>query len=313
MIFFTPDVAALCLVIGCVADFLFSDPRSVPNPVRFFGAVISRAELFLNRGVAKTVKGAVFALSLVAAVFLIFTQFQNAAAAAGIFANVFFTSLLVFLGLAGTSLIRECGAVFSAVEKGDIRLARKRLSTIVGRDTEGLCAERIKTATLETMSENLSDGVVAPIFFYFLGGVPMMMAYKAVNTLDSMIGYKNKRYRRFGMMAAKMDDVANFIPARLTAFLMAVCSFSFRSFVFISKFGRNHSSPNAGFPQAALAGILDCRFGGPASYAGEVVRKPFIGERRREITAQDFKTARKINNAVMVVAVAAASVLKIVF
>ncbi|QMU55634.1 MAG: cobalamin biosynthesis protein CobD [Candidatus Mycalebacterium zealandia] len=313
MSFFSSDTAALCLIIGCVADFLFSDPRRIPNPVRLFGAVISRAELFLNRGIAKTVKGAFLALFLVAGVFLIFTQFENAAESAGIFAYVSFTSLFVFFGLAGTSLIRECGAVFSAVEKGDVRLARKRLSNIVGRDTEELCATRIKTAALETMSENLSDGVVAPIFFYFLGGVPAMMAYKAVNTLDSMIGYKNKRYRRFGMVAAKMDDAANFIPARLTAFLMAVCAFSFRSFVFITKFGRNHSSPNAGFPQAALAGILDCRFGGSASYGGEMVEKPFIGERTREITAQDFKTARKVNNAVMVVAVLAVSVLKTVF
>ncbi len=313
---FTSDSAqlvSLCLIIGCVADFLFSDPRIPPNPVRFFGAVISRAEKFLNRGGARAAKGGIFAVAFATGVFWFFTQFQNAALSAGVFAYIVFASLFVFFGLAGSGLIAECAAVFSAVEKGDISLSRLRLSMIVGRDTDTLCAARIKTATLETMSENLSDGVVAPIFFYLLGGVPAMMAYKAVNTLDSMIGHKNSRYGEFGKVAARIDDAANFIPARLTAFAMALCALSRRSFVFLFRFGRSHPSPNAGFPQAALAGILDCRFGGVSSYGGQTVRKPFIGENPREITPRDFAAARRINNVIMVVSVVAASLLKAVF
>ncbi len=305
-------LAALCLIIACVADFLFADPRLPPNPVRFFGVFISAGEKFLNRGAALYLKGAILAVVTIAGVFLIFVYFRDAAVSAGPVAYVFFASLFVFFGLAGTGLTSESGAVFSAVESGDIPLARLRLSRIVGRDTVQLCPERIKTAALETMSENLSDGVVAPIFYFLLGGVPAMMAYKAVNTLDSMIGYKNTRYRKFGMAAAKIDDVANFIPARITAFFMAVCAFSIRSFVFIFEFGANHPSPNAGLMQAALAGILDCRFGGTASYGGKESRKPFIGRNPRVLTQADYKTAKAVNDAVMVVSVALAVSVKTV-
>ncbi len=307
------SISSISLIIGCAADFIFADPPRLPNPVRLYGAIISRGDTFLNSGNRRLIKGAFLAVALVTGVFCFFFLLDGVAASAGDLFYVVFSSLFIFFGLSGAGLIRECGAIFPELESGDILSARRRLSRLVGRDTGDLSAARIKAAVLETMSENLSDGVVAPVFFYMLGGIPAMMAYKAVNTLDSMIGYKNSRYRKFGMAAAKIDDAANFIPARLTAFVMAGCAFSRRAFVFILKFGSQHPSPNAGFPQAALAGILDRRFGGPASYGGKTVEKPFIGENPEEITADDFETAKKINNTVMVVSVTVAAVSGFVF
>lgn len=295
------------LIVGWVADLIFADPARIPHPVRIFGAVISRGETLLNRGGGRFAKGALFASAFVAGVFLVFLKLENAALEAGTLFHTVFASLFVFFGLAGKGLIRECGAVFAELENGNISAARRGLSRIVGRDTEDLDAARIKTATLETMSENLSDGVVAPIFFYALGGVPAMMAYKAVNTLDSMVGYKNSRYRDFGRLPARLDDAANFIPARITSLLMAGCAFSRRGFVFIFRFAHLHPSPNAGWPQAALAGALDCRLGGPASYGGEVVQKPFIGENSRDISRGDYETAKRINHIVAAAAVALAA------
>jgi adenosylcobinamide-phosphate synthase len=148
------------------------------------------------------------------------------------------------------------------------------------------------------MSENLSDGVVAPLFWYTIGGIPLMFAYKMVNTLDSMIGYKSERYRLFGRFAARLDDIANYVPARLTALLMAIGSFSFRGWQFAVRYGRQHSSPNAGWPEATLVGILDCRFGGPNQYQGQWVNKPYIGMNNREITNSDFVKTKAVNHRV---------------
>lgn len=313
MDFLPPDaVYVACLLAGLAADFAFGDPRWLPHPVRLFGSVILRADRLLNNGRFITVKGAVFSVSFTVCVFAGFSLLESAALSAGAVFHAVFCVLFVFFGLAGKSLTTGCGAVFSAIEGGDAALARRRLSRLVGRDTANLGPRRIKTAALETMSENLSDGVVAPVFFYMLGGVPAMMAYKAVNTLDSMIGYKTARHLRFGMTAARMDDLANLIPARLTAALMIVCAPRLdgmrRAFEFVKKFGRAHPSPNAGFPQAALAGMLDCRFGGAAFYGGRAAVKPFIGLCDREPGAADFKTARAVNNTVAVTVVAIAAV-----
>jgi adenosylcobinamide-phosphate synthase len=167
--------------------------------------------------------------------------------------------------------------------------------------------QEVRTAALETLAENLSDGVVAPLFWYMLLGVPGMMAYKMVNTLDSMIGYQNERYREFGRFAAKTDDVANYIPARLTAFLMLLGTGRLGLLKFVRKYGPCHASPNSGYPEAALAGILDCRFGGPHKYFGEEFYKPYIGENARLLTTEDMERAVSVNvnaTALMVVIVA---------
>ena len=184
--------------------------------------------------------------------------------------------------------------VFEAVDRS-LDEGRKQVARIVGRDTSALSAQEVRTAALESLAENLSDGVIAPLFWYAVLGVPGMMAYKMVNTLDSMIGYRNERYRQFGCIAARIDDVANYIPARLTALLMILVSGRFSLLRFVGKYGSRHASPNSGYPEAALAGILNCRFGGPHYYFGEEVWKPFIGNNERALTTEDMKKAVCVN------------------
>jgi len=197
-------------------------------------------------------------------------------------------SIGVFYGLANRSLIWEAYKVISALKKNGLEAGREQLSYIVGRETRTLNEQQIRTAVLETLAENLSDGVIAPLLFYALGGVPFMLAYKMANTLDSMIGYKSEKYLYFGWFAARFDDAINFIPARITALLMVSLSFSWRGLAYIFRYGHQHSSPNAGYPEAALAGILNCRFGGPNVYHGTLVEKPYIGNNGRIITNRDF-------------------------
>jgi adenosylcobinamide-phosphate synthase len=206
-----------------------------------------------------------------------------------------FDAIVVFYCLAGTTLIREVRNVFLALDRS-LDEGRAQVARIVGRDTSDLSAQEVRTAALETLAENLSDGVIAPLFWLAVLGTPGMLAYKMVNTLDSMIGYHTERYLQFGCWAAHIDDVANYIPARLTALLMIIFTSSpFHHFTFIRKYGRNHASPNSGYPEAALAGILNCRFGGPHKYFGEVFDKPYIGENDRELTTADMKTAIRVN------------------
>ena len=198
--------------------------------------------------------------------------------------------------------------VFEALDRS-LEEGRRQVARIVGRDTKELSAQEVRTAALETLAENLSDGVVAPLFWFALLGVPGMMAYKMVNTLDSMIGYKTERYKDFGCWAARIDDIANYIPARLTALLMILprlVSFHphgigrfltsrFSLLTFVRTNGRNHASPNSGYPEAALAAILNCRFGGPHYYFGELFDKPFIGENNRLLNTEDMKKALRVN------------------
>ena len=182
-------------------------------------------------------------------------------------------AVLVFYCLAGTSLIKEVREVFRACDRS-LEEGRRQVARIVGRDTSRLSEQEVRTAALETLAENMSDGVIAPLFWYTLLGVPGMLTYKMINTLDSMIGYRNERYHLFGRFAAIIDDFANFIPARLTAILMILVSGRWSLFPFVVKYGSKHLSPNSGYPEAALAGILNCRFGGPHNYFGDMVDKP---------------------------------------
>ncbi|MDE7025689.1 MAG: cobalamin biosynthesis protein, partial [Paramuribaculum sp.] len=164
-------------------------------------------------------------------------------------------------------------------------------------------ANEVRTAALETLAENLRDGVIAPLFWYMLLGVPGMLAYKMVNTLDSMVGYKSERYLLFGRWAAKIDDVANYVPARITALLMLLGTGRLDLIGFVAKYGREHASPNSGFPEAALAGILNCRFGGTHSYFGKDVYKPYIGNNQRDLTTRDMMKSLRVNRVAELLAV----------
>lgn len=219
-----------------------------------------------------------------------------------------FDVIAIFCCLAGTTLIREVREVFHAVDRS-LDEGRKQVARIVGRDTSELSAQEVRTAALETLAENLSDGVIAPLFWLAIGGVPAMMAYKMVNTLDSMIGYRTERYKDFGCWAARIDDVANYIPARITALLMVIAAGKPQLLGFVWCNGRNHASPNSGYPEAALAGILECRFGGPHYYFGELFDKPYIGENAREFTTADMQKAVCINRTSEVLAIAIITVI----
>ncbi|MBR4213185.1 MAG: cobalamin biosynthesis protein CobD [Bacteroidales bacterium] len=276
------------LLAGWLLDFILGDPSRLPHPVVGFGKLIAAGEKRWNRGRARGLKGALMTLLLVTSVFGVTWILCDASGSLSPWLRMAVEAILIFYCLAGTTLVREVRAVFKAVDRS-LEEGRAQVARIVGRDTANLSAQEVRTAALETLAENLNDGVVAPLFWYALGGVPGMVAYKMVNTLDSMIGYRNERYRRFGCFAARLDDVAGWIPARLTAFLMLLVSGRLHKTGLVYRRGRGHLSPNSGHPEAALATILDCRFGGPHDYFGEEVYKPYIGDNDRPLTRKDLR------------------------
>lgn len=284
----------LPLLIGWTADKLFGDPRWLPHPVVAMGKIIAWGEKQLNKGNKRMMKGALFSIILILSSFLIVFFIIKGLNYLSPYLSILFSSVVVFFCLAGKTLIDEVRNVFVAVDSS-VEEGRKQVARIVGRDTSALSPQQIRTASLETLSENLSDGVIAPLFWFILLGVPGMFAYKMVNTLDSMIGYKSDRYKQFGCWAARIDDVANYIPARLTSLLMIVVSGKISLLSFVRKFGSQHASPNSGYPEAALAGILNCRFGGSNVYFGQRVEKPYIGYNEKELTYTDLKIAVRVN------------------
>ena len=287
-------ILILPLLLGWGADLLFGDPATLPHPIVWFGKLISFCEHHLNHGTYRKLKGALMGIGLVLLVYVVTYCLIRLCGSVHISLKTALEAILIFYCLAGTTLIREVREVFRAVDRS-LEEGRVQVGRIVGRDTSELSAQEIRTAALETLAENLSDGVIAPLFWYALLGVPGMMAYKMVNTLDSMVGYHSERYLLFGCIPARIDDVANYIPARLTAFLMILVVGRLDLWKFVWKYGPQHASPNSGYPESALAGILDCRFGGPHYYFGELFDKPYIGTNPRELTTADMKVALKVN------------------
>ena len=285
----------LPLAMGWLLDLVWGDPAKLPHPIVWFGRMISWGEHRLNQGSHRQLKGALMAVGFILFVFgFVFGLRWLLWMLAVPYPLLVFDAIIIFYCLAGTTLIREVRAVFLALDSS-LEEGRTQVARIVGRDTSELSAQEVRTAALETLAENLSDGVIAPLFWLMLLGTPGMLAYKMVNTLDSMIGYRTERYKAFGCWAAHIDDVANWIPARLTALLMILVSGKLKLFGFVWRNGRKHASPNSGYPEAALAGILDCMFGGPHYYFGELFDKPYIGENDRELTTADMKTAIRVN------------------
>ena len=282
----------IALLIGWILDVVFGDPVRLPHPVVWFGRMIAFGEKRLNSGGHRKLKGGLMAVALIALVFGISWLVRWWLMGLNSWIVLVLDAIIVFYCLAGTTLIKEVRDVFLALDRS-LEAGRAQVARIVGRDTSELSAQEVRKAALETLAENLSDGVIAPLFWLAVLGTPGMLAYKMVNTLDSMIGYHTERYLQFGCWAAHIDDVANFIPARLTAAVMVVGSTHHLRFVLRN--GKNHASPNSGYPEAALASILNCRFGGPHKYFGEVFDKPYIGENDRELTTADMKTAIRVN------------------
>ncbi len=281
-----------------IIDIIVGDPHWFPHPVAIIGKFISFLERKIRHSssVAKRKGGIILWLAIVIPVFF----FTWGIVEVCLFINPLFgaiiTVLLASLTLATRSLYNESKIVLNALNRGDIEEARKNLSMIVGRDTKDLNEEEILRAVIETVSENLSDSIIAPMFYLALGGLPLAMAYKAVNTLDSMVGYKNDRYGDIGWFSAKMDDMFNWIPARFTGLIIVAASFVLRynwrdSWKIMRKDGQNHSSPNSGTPEAATAGALNIQLGGKIQYFGKIFHKPAIGDRIKEIDRDDVKKA----------------------
>jgi adenosylcobinamide-phosphate synthase len=290
-------------------DFLLGDPRWLPHPVRIIGTATSRMEALLRVHLrtpwAERLGGVILVALIVLPVFcitfilnmIVYRSFQSSFSSLAAFLGAVILIYLTFTTIAARELITAGGRVIRSIKANDIAGARTHLSMIVGRDTENLSEKEILKATIETLSENLSDGIVAPVFYLVLGGLPLAMAYKAINTLDSMVGYKNERYRNFGWAAARLDDIANYVPARITGLIVVLSSALFslslqtalNSFRTMLRDGRNHSSPNSGIPEAAMAGALGVRLGGPSTYGGVLNEKPFIGtdEGSSYLTAAD--------------------------
>ena len=296
------------LLIGFTLDQLFGDPEKLPHPIVGFGHLISFGEKRLNKGKFLFAKGALMTIFLTLSIYFVSYLFINITTNYNNISNLLLTAFIVFYCLSARTLRREVRMVFEALEQST-DAGRKQLSRIVGRDTATLEPQYIRSAALETLAENLSDGVIAPLFWFALLGAPGMLTYKMINTLDSMIGYKNDRYFYFGKFAARLDDVANYVPARITAFIMLLSANKLSKTDFVFKNGNKHSSPNSGYPEAALAAILNCRFGGPNSYFGTIVDKPFIGSNNRLLVLDDMQSAVKINRYCEVIMVQLISIL----
>ena len=280
------------LLCGVALDLAIGDPRWLPHPVRAFGWLVVQLERFWRAvGLPLTVAGACFCLTAVAI-------------AAGVtLATLFYlprpwiSIYWIFALLAIRDLDFEAALVIRELRRGDLPSARRLLARIVGRDTAALEEAEVLRATIETLAENLSDAVVAPLLYLGLGGPAAMAAYKAINTLDSMVGYRNERYRDFGWASARLDDVVNFVPARLTAVLVWTCAALLRydprrSVAVTLRDAASQPSPNSGYPEAAVAGALGVRLGGLNYYQGIASRKPYLGDGERPLDFDAYARAR---------------------
>ena len=286
------------ILLGFILDTIIGDPYKLPHPIRWIGSFISILEK-LCRKIARNntmlmILGAILAIVVISVsggitlLVLKLSSFNK-------YAYTTVSAIICYYMLAGKSLKTESMKVYKAFENNDTEGARKAVSMIVGRDTQSLTKEGIIKAAVETVAENTSDGVTAPLMFLMLGGAPLGFLYKAVNTMDSMVGYKNDRYLNYGRTAAKLDDVVNYIPARISAALMIAAAylpgkqFSGKDALRIFKRDRyNHASPNSAQTEAACAGALNLRLAGDASYFGKIVKKPYIGDDIRPVEAEDI-------------------------
>lgn len=292
----------LSIYTGYVLDLIIGDPYSFPHPVRYIGKLISIVEKQIRKITSsdKGLKIAGFFLwfIVVGATFGITTlvlqlfKFNK-------LAYFIVNTILIYTTLATKCLKDESVKIYKVLKTGDLEKSRIQLSYIVGRDTTNLNEKEIVRATVETVAENTVDGIIAPLFYGFIGGAPLAMAYKAVNTLDSTVGYKNDKYYYLGFASAKIDDIANYIPARLGVILLPLGSlftgFNFKDALKIGiRDRKNHKSPNCAFSEGAVAGALGIQLGGTNVYFGKEVYKPTIGDKTREIEIEDIVRTNKI-------------------
>ena len=295
----------ISILIGAGLDCLIGDPQWMPHPVRLMGALISALDKLWNREedspLVLRIKGFVLAAFVVSAALRITWGLLRVLYGWGPAAGVAAESILCCYALAARNLRDSSMEVFEALTAADGSLskARRAVSMIVGRDTENLDREGVIRAAVETVAENTADGVIAPLFFLALGGAVGGMAYKAINTMDSMLGYRNERYQYFGTAAARLDDAAGFIPARLSGLLLVAAAGltgmdAANAWRIFCRDRYAHKSPNSAQSESAVAGALGVQLAGDAVYGGQVVHKPFIGDPLREIEAEDIRRANKL-------------------
>ena len=292
----------LSIYIGYITDLIVGDPYSFPHPVRYIGKLIRYVEKKVRK-VAKTDKdlkigGFVLWFFTVIPTYLI-TYLIIKLSCFNPYVFVFVNAFIIYTTLATKCLKDEAVKIYRVLKTGDLEQSRIQLSYIVGRDTEHLSEAEIIRATVETVAENTVDGIIAPMFFAFIGGAPLAMAYKAVNTLDSTVGYKNEKYLHIGFASAKIDDIANYIPARISVLLMSIGSlvlgYNYKNAANIAiRDRKNHKSPNCAFSEGAVAGALGIQLGGTNIYFGQEVYKPTIGDKDREIESDDIVKTNRI-------------------
>lgn len=293
-------VSILALALGFGLDLLFGDPHGFPHPVRAIGWMIEKGEsLCREKFSSPRLAGGVLVAAVCAVCYVVPLILLFIASLMHPMVQLVVESVMIYQLLAARSLWQESMAVFHCLARGDLPAARNALSMIVGRDTQHLQEDGIARAAVETVAENTSDGVVAPLFFIALGGAPLGFLYKGVNTLDSMIGYKNEKYIEFGKVAARLDDVLNWVPARVGARLMLLGAFLLeldgRNAIRIYlRDRRNHTSPNSAHTEAACAGALHIQLGGPSYYFGKLVEKPTIGDDDRPVEKEDIQRANQL-------------------
>lgn len=292
------------ITLGFILDLILGDPAKIPHPIRFIGALIAKGEVFCRRICRKDKEGEIAAGLILVIIVLICTYavpwaILTLAGAINHWLAIAIETFFCFQIFATRSLANEGIRIFNYLKVGDIENARKYVGYIVGRDTENLDEAELTRATIETIAENTSDGVIAPMICMFIGGAPLAFLYKGINTMDSMIGYKNDKYINFGRDAAILDDIVNFIPAILTGLgMVAVSGFiglnRANAWKIYNRDKRNHTSPNSGKPESACAGALGIMLGGDNYYFGKIVHKPTIGDKLMPTTAKHILEANKL-------------------
>jgi len=278
-------------------DFLLGDPLWLPHPVRWMGKGIEKLEPRFREKIRNTkLAGICFVLMLIVTTWILCALTLIVARTIHPSLGTLFEIIIIYYSISTFSLKKAAMDVYQALTEHGLDSAKQKLAHIVGRDVEPLDREGVLRATIETVAENLVDGVISPLFWAGVGGAPLAMAFKMINTLDSMVGYKSDEYIDFGMASAKTDDFANLIPARLSVPIVALSAYLLkkpwkRVLQTGITDGRNHSSPNAGYPEAAFAGALGVRLGGPSLYEGFLVEKPYIGETFDQPEDDDLKSA----------------------
>ncbi len=292
------EIQWFIILAAFILDFILGDPKILPHPIIYMGKAIDFFESRFRKHFKNLlISGFFFAAFLILSTWLMaFITIKLTINIHPVLGNII-QAILLFFCFSSTSLEKAAIRVFSALEENDIKKAREKVSMIVGRQTQTLDQNAITRASVETVAENFVDGFLSPLFFAMIGGVPLALAYKMVNTLDSMVGYKNDTYLLFGRASARIDDVANFIPARLSVLIISLGTFLFsfkRGFLSLKtgfSQGSFHKSPNAGYPEAAFAGALGIRLGGPNIYHGVLVEKPYIGKEFKDPEKGKIKQA----------------------